>query len=87
MCLYVWSKEHKNILIDEFFAKDTNQTGLLEKKIFSEIWDRYEVPLTVDQKSIILSLHKEGGTMIKYLDFLDANLYLKTAAYDGFARA
>jgi len=88
MCLYLWAKEHKNILIDEFFAKDINQTGVLERKIFCEVWDKYEVPLTVEQKSEILTLHKEDRNgLIKYLDFLDANLYLKTAAYDGFARA
>ena len=87
MCLYLWGKEHKNILIEEFFAKDTNQTGLLERKVFCKIWDEYEVPLTREQKETILALHKDNNGLIKYLDFLDASHYLKTGAYDGFARA
>lgn len=87
MCLYMWTKEHKSILIEEFFAKDVNQTGLLERKVFCKIWNEFEVPLTLDQRDIILQLHRDNNGLIKYLDFLDASLYLKTAAYDGFARS
>jgi len=87
ICLYQWCKENKNILIEEFFAQDINQTGILERKQFTATWETHEVPLTDNQKEEILGLHMETKGMIKYLDFLDANLYLKTAAYDGFARS
>ena len=87
MCLYLWAKEHKGILIEQFFAKDVNQTGLLERRVFCKIWDAFEVPLTQEQRDIILQLHRDNNGLIKYLDFLDAKLYLKTAAYDGFARS
>ena len=87
MCLYVWCKEHKNTILEEFFAKDTNQTGLLERKIFCTIWEEFEVPLTDRQKDEIIQMHRDTNNLIKYLDFLDANLYLKTASYEGFARA
>ena len=86
--LYEWTKEHKNILIEEFFAKDVNQTGLIERSTFDKIWNSYEVPLSDYQKDEICYLHlKDDTNLIKYLDFLDGNLYLRTAAYDGFARA
>ena len=87
ICLYQWAKENKNLLIEEFFAQDSNQTGILERKQFTATWEEHEVPLTDNQKEEILQLHKGENGLIKYLDFLDANLYLKTAAYNGFARS